>query len=56
MLLLYYTTVVRPYFAKSNEEKTHYLINILQLEIKFEISINTNISVLRFYGYIKNIE
>ena len=56
MLLLYYTNVVRSYFAESNEEKIHYLTNILQLNARFEISINTNISVLRFYGYIENIE
>ena len=55
MLLLYYTNVVRSYFAESNEEKIHYLANILQLEARFEISVNTNISVLRFYGYIDNI-
>ena len=55
MLLLYYTNVVRSYFAESNEEKIHYLTNILQLNARFEISINTNISVFRFYGYIGNI-
>ena len=38
-MFLYYTNVVRPYLAKQNEEKTHYLANILQLEV-----MNTNVS------------
>ena len=56
MLFLYYNNVVRLYFAKQNEEKTHYLENILQLEVmRFTIFFNNVQLAQALEAYTKNI-